>query len=72
MLRSYKELKVWQKAYELCLNIYKVTKRFSKDEMYGLTSQIRRFVMSVRSNVGSKGQIVGFDFHDRVVRFLGF
>ncbi|MBW2203607.1 MAG: four helix bundle protein, partial [Deltaproteobacteria bacterium] len=39
MLRNYKELNVWQKSYKLCLHIYKVTKRFPRDEMYGLTSQ---------------------------------
>lgn len=41
MLKNYKELNVWQKSYKLCLYIYKVTKRFPKDEMYGfdLTNQ---------------------------------
>ena len=51
MLRSYKELNVWQKSYKLCLHIYKVTKRFPKDEMYGLTSQIRRSAVSIPSNI---------------------
>jgi hypothetical protein len=37
MLKNYKDLNVWQKSYKLCLHIYKVTKRFPKDEMYGLT-----------------------------------
>jgi len=37
MLKNYKELKVWQKSYELCLEIYKITKRFPKEEKYGLT-----------------------------------
>ena len=36
-LKNYKELNVWQKSYKVCLHIYKVTKRFPKDEMYGLT-----------------------------------
>ena len=32
MLKNFKELKVWQKAYQLCLEIYKITKDFPKDE----------------------------------------
>jgi four helix bundle protein len=51
MLNNYKELKVWQKAYQLCLEIYKVTKAFPKEERYGLTSQIRRAAVSVPSNI---------------------
>ena len=51
MLKSYKELKVWQKAYNLCIEIYKITKTFPKEELYGLTSQIRRAAVSVPSNI---------------------
>jgi len=51
MLRNYKELKVWQKSYDLCLEIYKITKRFPNGERYGLTSQIRRAAVSVPSNI---------------------
>ncbi len=51
MLKNYKELKVWQKSYQFCLDIYKLTKRFSKEERYGLTSQIRRSAVSVPSNI---------------------
>jgi four helix bundle protein len=51
MLRNYKDLKVWQKAYQLCLQIYKLTKAFPKEEMYGLTSQLRRAAVSIPSNV---------------------
>ncbi|MBW1861095.1 MAG: four helix bundle protein, partial [Deltaproteobacteria bacterium] len=40
--RSRKELKVWQKSYELCLDIYKITSKFPKEERYGLVSQMRR------------------------------
>ena len=42
MLKDFKELNVWQKAYQLCLEIYRVTRKFPKEEIYGLTSQIRR------------------------------
>ena len=51
MLKNYKELKVWQKSYELCLEIYGITAKFPKEERYGLTSQIRRSVVSIPSNI---------------------
>ncbi len=51
MLKNYKELKVWQKSCQLCLEIYRITKRFPTEERYGLTSQIRRSAVSVPSNI---------------------
>ena len=51
MLKNYKELKVWQKAYQLCLEVYKITRAFPKEEIYGLVSQIRRAAVSVPSNI---------------------
>ena len=51
MLKNYKELKVWQKAYQLCLEVYKITRGFPGEERYGLTSQIRRAAVSVPSNI---------------------
>jgi hypothetical protein len=51
VLKNYKELKVWQKAYQLCLEIYKVTAKMPKEERFGLTSQIRRAAVSVPSNI---------------------
>jgi len=51
MLKNYKELQVWQKAYQVCLEIYRLTKSFPQDERYGLTSQIRRAAVSVPSNI---------------------
>jgi len=51
MLKNYKELNVWKKAYELCVEIYKVTQGFPKEERYGLTSQIRKAAVSVPSNI---------------------
>jgi len=51
MLRNYKDLIVWQKSYQLCLDIYKTTKGFPKEERYGLTSQIRRAAVSIPSNI---------------------
>jgi len=49
--KSFKELIVWQKAHQLVLNVYKVTKSFPKEEMYGLTSQLRRSSVSVAANI---------------------
>ena len=51
MLKNYKELKVWQKSYILCLDVYKRTGSFPKEEIYGLVSQIRRSAVSVPSNI---------------------
>ena len=51
VLKSYKEQNVWQRSYQLCLEIYKITKRFPNGERYGLTSQIRRAAVSVPSNI---------------------
>jgi len=50
ILKNYKDLKVWQKSYELCLEIYRITAKFPKEERYGLTSQIRRSVVSIPAN----------------------
>ncbi len=49
--RSFKDLIVWQKSYKLVTEIYRVTKSFPKDEMYGLTSQIRRAALAIPSNI---------------------
>ena len=51
MLKNYKELKVWQKAYKLCLRIYRITSEFPNDEKIGLISQIRRAAVSIVSNI---------------------
>jgi hypothetical protein len=41
MLKNFKELKVWQKACSLCLDIYRFSREFHKEEKFGLTSQVR-------------------------------
>jgi len=51
MLKSFKELNVWQKSYKLCLKVYKMSSTFPKDERYGLTAQIRRSSVSIPSNI---------------------
>lgn len=50
-IASFKELTVWQKAHQLVLQIYKITKSFPKHEEYGLSSQMRRCAVSIPSNI---------------------
>jgi len=50
-IKSFKDLKVWQEAHKLSLEIYKQTKFFPKDEIFGLTSQMKRSAISVTSNI---------------------
>lgn len=50
-IRSYRDLEVWQRAFELSREVYQVTKHFPQDERFGLTSQIRRSAVSVPSNI---------------------
>jgi four helix bundle protein len=50
-IRSFKELKVWQKAMDLAMEIFEVTKRFPMEERYSLTDQIRRSSRSVPANI---------------------
>ncbi|GAB4440096.1 MAG: four helix bundle protein [Anaerolineae bacterium] len=50
-MKSYQDLKVWQKAVETVTEIYRMTKGFPKEEMYGLVSQMRRSAVSVPSNI---------------------
>jgi four helix bundle protein len=66
MVESYRDLKVWQRAIEMTLAIYRVTTGFPKEELFGLTSQIRRAGVSVASNIaegygrGSTGEYKQF------------
>lgn len=50
-MHNIKELKIWNKAMELTIEIYKATEKFPKEETYGLTSQIRRAAVSIPSNI---------------------
>ena len=50
-IESFKDLFVWQKGIELVNDIYKVTNRFPKEELYCLTSQIRRSAISIPTNI---------------------
>lgn len=50
-MKDFRQLKVWEKSHLLALAIYKETKGFPKEELYGLTSQIRRASMSIPTNI---------------------
>ena len=51
MAKTYKEVIVWQKAHQLAIKIYKITKKFPPEEKFGLVSQMRRSAISVPSNI---------------------
>jgi four helix bundle protein len=50
-LRDFRSLKVWQKSHALVVDIYKITAVFPREEIYGLTSQIRRSASSIAANI---------------------
>jgi four helix bundle protein len=50
-MRDFRNLQVWDKAHSLTLNVYKATMSFPKEELYGLTSQIRRSSASIPTNI---------------------
>src|SRR6201997_2176424 len=54
-VKSYLDLIVWQKAMELVVLVYKASARFPREELYGLTNQVRRAAVSVPSNI-AEGQ----------------
>jgi four helix bundle protein len=50
-MQSFRNLKVWEKAHGLTLDVYKASKGFPRDELYGLTSQMRRSSASIGANI---------------------
>ncbi len=68
MAKNYENLEIWKKSIGLATFVYKVTKSFPKDELYGLVSQIRRAVVSIASNIaegagrGSQKEFLRFIF----------
>ena len=63
MSGSYREIKVWQKAIELVVDIYACTRAFPREEVYGLAGQLRRAAVSVPSNIAEgKGRRTDKDF----------
>ena len=49
--RSFRDLIVWQKAHQFVLAVYRYTRRFPKEEIYSLTSQLRRAAVSTPANI---------------------
>ncbi|WP_298312265.1 four helix bundle protein [uncultured Aquimarina sp.] len=66
-MSTYRDLKIWQKSMTLVNNIYLETTKFPKEEIYGLTSQIRRASVSIPSNIAE-----GYDRQSKkeYIRFL--
>jgi four helix bundle protein len=70
-VKSYQDLVVWQKAMDFVVEVYKLTRRFPRDETYGLTNQVRRAAVSVPSNIAEgQGRGVGqaFSHHIRIAQ----
>ena len=68
MAQDYRDLVVWQKAIELTPCIYRLTRSFPADELYGLSSQMRRASVSIASNVAEgRGRLSPAEFR----QFLG-
>ena len=71
MSDSYRDLIAWQKAKSVALDVYRRTRRFPRDEVYGLSSQMRRAAVSVPSNIAegkgrySQKEFVQFLYHAR-------
>jgi len=50
-MRNYRDLQVWSKAHNLTLELYRVSQKFPRDEIYGITSQLRRAAVSIGANL---------------------
>ncbi len=50
-MKTFRDLKVWNKAHELVLEIYKITKSFPNEEKFGLVAQLRRSASSIPANI---------------------
>ena len=62
-ITSYKDLLVWQKSLVLTVGIYELTKKFPHEEIYGLTSQMRRAAASIPANIAegsTRGYLKGY------------
>ena len=74
-VKSFEELTIWQEARKFTNRIYSLTKRFPKEELYGLTSQIRRASVSIMSNIAegfnrrSKKEFISFLIISRASAF---
>jgi len=50
-MRNYRDLQVWTKAHHLTLELYRVSRSFTREELYGVTSQLRRAAVSIGANL---------------------
>ena len=66
-MKNYKELVVWQRAHRMTLDVYNATRGFPKEELYGLTSQIRRSAASIGANIAEGS---GRRSNNEICRFL--
>jgi four helix bundle protein len=66
-VRNYKELIVWKKAHDMTLDVYSATRQFPREELYGLTSQLRRSAASVGANTAEGS---GRRSNNEICRFL--
>jgi len=70
-MQSYKDLLVWQQSMSLVSEVYRITRLFPREEIYGLTSQLRRGAVSVPSNIAegqgrsTRGEFLQFLCHAR-------
>lgn len=71
-MRGHRDLIAWQKAMQLVTDIYRASRTFPKDELYGLTSQLRRSAVSVPSNLAEgHGRTSRADFHRFIAQARG-
>ncbi len=66
-MKDFRNLKVWERDHKLTITIYLLTKKFPKDELYGITSQIRRACSSIPTNIAEG---CGKDSQSELSRFL--
>jgi four helix bundle protein len=66
-VKNFKELMVWQKSHRMTLDVYKATREFPKEELYGLTSQLRRSAASIGANIAEGS---GRRSNNEICRFL--
>ncbi|MDO8617398.1 MAG: four helix bundle protein [Candidatus Uhrbacteria bacterium] len=70
-MNTYKDLKVWQKAIDLVVAVYQLTDGFPREEIYGLTSQMRRAAVSIPSNI-AEGKLRGHQKEFRQFLFIAY
>ncbi|MEO8568749.1 MAG: four helix bundle protein [Ginsengibacter sp.] len=66
-MRNFLNLEIWKKSHQLTLKIYTITKHFPKDELFGLTSQIRRSSSSIPTNIAEG---CGRNSNQQLINFL--